>query len=340
MGGARRNAIGALATGLAASLLAGPGAAQTLNGFDTSGAGVPRELLVAGGPKRDGIRSVDAPSFVPLGEATWIDAATPVLGVTAGGVARMYPVHLLEYHQIVNDELGGVPLAVTWDPLTSLPRVFHRRLEGEKGADAQVLEFGVSGLVYNGGFLMYDRQTESLWSQFRGEAIAGPLAGRRLARETVRHEPVGVWLARHPRSVVLAPPDPERIDYRFSPFTEYWVKNEISYPVAARDTRYHAKEVVVGVSHGGRSRAYLGSIATREGGRIDDELGGARIRLAYDPETSTFRVDVPEGVEFTESYWLAWKAFLPAPVFWTYERPAASAAEPRDAEPGDPEPGE
>ena len=96
-----------------------------------------------------------------------------MLGVSIGGDARAYlDSPILEYHQIVNDTVGGVPIAVTYDPLTGAPLAWKRSVGG------RTLRFGVSGLLYNSGFLLYDHETESLWSQFDGRAIAGPLAGK------------------------------------------------------------------------------------------------------------------------------------------------------------------
>ena len=205
---------------------------------------MPRDLVRAGGPARDQIRSVDAPRFVAAGAAPWMPPEVAVIGLERGGEARAYPVHLVERHQIVNDVIGSEPVAVVYDPLAGQPSAFLRR------AGDRTLSFGVSGLVYNGAFLLFDRETESLWSAFLGRAVAGPLAGRSLERVRVRQETAAAWTARFPETKVLAPPDPERIDYRYSPYSSHWVTNEIPFPVAARDERFHAKELVLGVADG------------------------------------------------------------------------------------------
>jgi len=284
-----------------------------LNGFTISRQTVDRADIVPGGPPRDGIRGVDAPEFVPSEEATWADDVTPVLGVVVKDDARAYPVHLMDYHQIVNDVVGGVPLAVTWDPLTGAPLAFERTVEG------RVLSFGVSGLLYNSGFLMYDRETESLWSQFLGRAVSGPLAGKQLRRVRIRQEDLAGWRTRVGRTVVLVRPAPEAIDYRFSPFERYAVEDSVRYPVKARDERFHAKELVVGVVAGGKARAYLGSVLTREGGWAEDVFQGRKIEIDYSTELSVFRWEAPEDVEVTEVYWFAWKAFHPDTSVWKAE---------------------
>jgi hypothetical protein len=298
------------------------------NGFELVSLQVAREKIIGGGPPRDGIRSVDRPEFAPLPEATWVGPRTPVLGVVLKGEAHAYPVHLIEYHQIVNDVIAGVPIVVSYDPLAGCPLAFRRKLDG------RTLSFGVSGLLYNSNFLLYDRETESLWSQVLGRALAGSLAGKTLERVRVRQEALIWWLERHPNSRVLVRPEPKRIDYRYSPFEVYWVQDEIPYPVAAKDRRYHAKEVVVGVVVDGKARAYLGSKVTAAGGVVQDTFANKRLLIEYSSELSVFRWDVPDEVEVTEAYWFAWKAFHPETEVWS---PPGSdqGRKAGEAEPGD-----
>jgi hypothetical protein len=303
VGGFIQLAIGLLASASAA-------ADNSLNGFDLDGALLPRQEIRAGGPSRDGIQSVDEPEFVAVEEAHWVVERNPVLGVAVGEEAHVYPVHLIEPHQIVNDEVGGVPVVVTYDPLVAVPRAFRREVEGK------TLSFGVSGLVYSSNFLLYDRETESLWLQFTGEAIAGPMAGKKLERIPIRQELLGTWLSRHPLSRVLSRPRPNKIDYRYSRYTRYMVQDKIIFPVKARDDRFHAKELVLGVVVDGRPRAYLGSLVTKAGGRVEDEFGGKKISLVYSTDDGIYSYDVAEGVDVTEAYWFAWKAFHPDTEVW------------------------
>ena len=311
----RRALLAALVLALPAA--PGPAASETLNGFSLEKLDVPRALVRAGGPARDQIRSVDAPRFVPAAEAPWMPPDVAVIGLERGGDARAFPVHLAERHQVVNDELAGEPVAVVYDPLAGQPTAFLRRVEG------RTLRFGVSGLVYNGAFLLYDRETESLWSAALGRAVAGPLAGRRLERLRVRQETAGAWVRRHPGTQVLAPPEPERLDYRYSPFSAHWVTNEIPFPVAARDERFHAKELVLGVVVEGKARAYLGSRLTAAGGSVRDDFAGRSVTIRYDGEAGVLTWDAPADVLGLESYWYAWKAFHPDTEVWEPKAPAA-----------------
>ena len=279
-------------------------------GFEITRQLVDRAKIIPGGPGRDGIHAVDAPSFAGPEAADAIAPETPVLGVSIDGDARAYPIPILEYHQIVNDTIGGVPIAVTYDPLTGAPLAWKR------SAGGRTLRFGVSGLLYNSGFLLYDHETESLWSQFEGRAITGALAGKTLDPVPLRQENFASWLAREAKTKILIPPEPNHYDYNQSAYATYVEEDGSAFPVEARDRRFHAKELVVGVVANGKARAYLASLVTANGGRAEDDLDGKKIVVRYDKERGDFECDVPAGVTVTESYWFAWKAFHPETTIW------------------------
>jgi hypothetical protein len=132
--------------------------------------------LLSGGPPRDGIASIDEPQFVSQDDAAaWLGDNEPVIALEINGEARAYPLQILTWHEIANDTVGGVPVAVTFCPLCNSAITFDRRFEGE------VFEFGTSGLLRKSDLVMYDRTTETLWQQFTGEGIVGDLAGETLA---------------------------------------------------------------------------------------------------------------------------------------------------------------
>jgi hypothetical protein len=284
---------------------------EPLNGFSIDPQNESKPHIRRGGPARDAIHSVDAPEFVPAAEASWAPPPVAAIGVEIGGEARAYPIHLMEYHQIVNDSIAGVPVAVTYDPLTGIAIVWKRTID-----DGRVLEFGVSGLLYREQFLMHDRETDSLWAQYEGVAIAGPLSGKRLERVPSRQEPVGAWMGRHPSSGILKRPARMKIDYRHSPFEAYWTSESVPVTVRASDERYHPKELVLGIEANGKHRAYLGSILTAEGGRIVDTFEGHKIRIAYDRNLGLFIYEAPNGVWITDAYWFAWKSLHPDTEIW------------------------
>ena len=124
---------------------------------------------------RDNIPAIDAPKFVSVDAAAgWLEDVEPVVALDIAGDARAYPLQILTWHEIVNDEVGGVPVAVTFCPLCNSAIAFDRRFDGA------VLDFGVSGNLRNSDLIMYDRQTHSWWQQFTGEGIVGRYAGRQL----------------------------------------------------------------------------------------------------------------------------------------------------------------
>jgi hypothetical protein len=279
-------------------------------GFAIAKSLVARDKIVAGGPGRDGIRAVDAPTFASIDAADAVAPETPVIGVAIGGDARAYLIPILEYHQVVNDDVGGVAVIVTYDPLTGAPAAFERNLVG------RTLRFGVSGLLYNSGFLLYDRETESLWSQFEGRAIAGPLAGKTLRRVRVREEEFSTWRKREPKTRILIPPEPQKLDYNQSPYARYAEEDRWRFPVEAGDRRFHAKELCVGVLADGKTRAYLASLLTKNGGRAEDVFEGRKISITFESDRGVFEWDAPDDVAVTEAYWFAWKAFHPDTEIW------------------------
>jgi len=138
---------------------------------------VPLSEIASGGPPRDAITPLDEPGFIELARAdSWLRPQEPVIVVTGTTSARAYPLQILIWHEIVNDTIDGVPVAVTFCPLCNLSLVFERRAEG------RLLTFGTTGNLRTSDLVMWDRQTESWWQQATGEAIVGELAGTKLAR--------------------------------------------------------------------------------------------------------------------------------------------------------------
>lgn len=142
---------------------------------DFANASVPLSEIVSGGPPKDGIPPIDEPKFESAEEAAeWLEPRDPLMVVSLGDEVKAYPLGILIWHEIVNDVVGGVPVAVTFCPLCNTALVFDRRLDG------RTLDFGTTGRLRQSDLVMYDRQTESWWQQAVGEAIVGELTGRKL----------------------------------------------------------------------------------------------------------------------------------------------------------------
>jgi hypothetical protein len=285
------------------------------NGFDLSDALVPVDEIHHGGPPRDGIPALDSPRFVTAGEADFLDATDRVLGMAYNGVAKAFPVRILNYHEIVNDEIGGEPVMVSFCPLCGTGIAFSARVAG------QTRSFGVSGLLYNSDLLLYDRQSESLWSQVMGKAISGPLRGEVLDRRVLDHTTWSDWRARHPDTLVLSTRTGHQRDYSRDPYPGYATDRGIYFPVARLSRRYHPKEQVLGVEINGVRKAYPFAELSQGPRVIDDEVGGQMLRILFDPENRTARVTAADGTALPGviAFWFAWFAFFPETA--VYEAP-------------------
>ncbi len=171
--------------------------------------------IVSGGPPKDGIPSIDNPKFVPVSEMTDLGPQEPVIGLVINGDARAYPLRILTWHEICNDEVGGVPVAVTYCPLCNSAIVYDRRVDGA------ATEFGVSGKLRHSDMVMYDRATESWWQQFLGVGIVGERTGVELRILPSRLESWERFAARHPDGKVLVPSNPVIRPYGENPYVGY-----------------------------------------------------------------------------------------------------------------------
>jgi hypothetical protein len=142
---------------------------------DFSKHSVPLSEIIPGGPPRDGIPPIDWPVFETVAQAdAWLKPQEPLIHFAVGNDVRAYPLQILIWHEIVNDEVGGIPVMVTFCPLCNTAIAFDRRVAG------RVLDFGTTGNLRHFDLIMWDRQTESWWQQMTGEAIVGELTGMRL----------------------------------------------------------------------------------------------------------------------------------------------------------------
>lgn len=174
-----------------------------------------REIL-SGGPPKDGIPSIDNPKFVSIEEAdAWLRPKEPVVLIELNGEARAYPIQILTWHEIVNTEVGGVPVAVTFCPLCNTAIAFERTV------DRQVLDFGTTGRLRNSNLIMYDRQTESWWQQAGGNAIAGVLTGTQLEFAPAPMVAWEAFKANHPGGKVLSRETGFGRSYGSNPYAGY-----------------------------------------------------------------------------------------------------------------------
>lgn len=168
-----------------------------------------------GGPPKDGIPPIDRPLFVPVASPPALDPQEPVLGFEIDGDLRAYPLRYLMWHEIVNDVVGEVPVAITYSPLCNTGIVFDRRVDGRP------LLFGSTGKLRNANSILYDRASESWWQQYTGSAIVGARAGTKLAMLPCRLESWAEFAARAPEGKVLVPENRRFRPYGFNPYPGY-----------------------------------------------------------------------------------------------------------------------
>jgi len=247
---------------------------------DTTRALVPLEEIVPGGPPPDGIPAIDRPVFVAPGAAdAWLAAREPVVALEVNGDARAYPLQILVWHEIVNDTVGGRPVAVTYCPLCNAALVFERVVDGT------TLDFGTSGMLYRSDLVMYDRQTHSLWAQMEGRAIVGARAGTRLRLVPAATLAYGEWKAAHPTGRVLSRDTGHRRPYGANPYAGYDEPGLRPFLFSGQpDPRRPPKERVVGVTVGAESRAYPWTLLEQRG-VLHDRLGGEPLVIFYRPGT-------------------------------------------------------
>lgn len=205
---------------------------------------VPFDEILSGGVPRDGIPSIDDPKFISLEEPQeWLADNEPVIALEIAGDARAYPLQILTWHEIVNDTVGDVPVAVTFCPLCNSAITFDRRVNGE------VFEFGVSGLLRNSDLIMYDRTTETLWQQFTGEAIIGDLTGTQLDFLMSSLVSFADFRAAYPDGVVLSRDTGFNRSYGINPYTGYDTIGQNPFLFRGKlDERLPAVERVVAVT--------------------------------------------------------------------------------------------
>jgi len=299
--------LGLALAGLTAALL-GPGPARAEvpapNGFSLENASVPVDEIRRGGPPRDGIPALDHPKVLSAEQARWPEDAL-VLGVERGGEARAYPVAILDWHELVNDTVGGEPLLISYCPLCGTGMVFDRRVSG------QVHSFGVSGLLYQSDVLMYDHETDSLWSQISSEAISGPSRGQHLRLLRSQMARWGQWKRAHPHTTVLSRQTGYRRDYGRSPYGRYAESPLVHFPVHF-DPRYHPKTPTLGLAApDGRARAYPANELERAGGSVKERFAGKSVQVTWDAHDRVFDVKAPQSIAVVQGYWFAWSAFHP-----------------------------
>ncbi len=238
------------------------------------------ELLVDSGVGVDEIPAIDMPDWFPVERVGWLEDEEPVIVLEVDGDARAYPLMVMTWHEIVNDMVGGVPMTVTFCPLCNSAVAFERRVpDGE-------LTFGVSGLLFNSSLVMYDRQTESLWTHFDGTAVAGSLTGAELVKHPVQIVSWADFRDGFPDGRVLTRATGFSRPYGRNPYPGYDAVGQRPFFFEGEiDGRIAAKERVVAV-RGDETKVLLLSELT-DAGTVEFEIDGRPAVAVHSPGTTS-----------------------------------------------------
>ncbi len=271
-------------------ILSTPASSQDLRSWKTDWEkrSVDIDEIQSGGVPRDGIPPIDNPKFVSLENAkSWIASGEPVVVVQLARITKLYPLQILTFHEIVNDRFGEELVSVTFCPLCYSAIVFDRNLDGK------IYDFGVSGLLRNSDLIMYDRQTESLWQQFTGEAIVGELTGKKLRWHPAQLLSFGEASASFPEALVLSKDTGFNRNYGQNPYVAYDAPGGKPYFAVSGKTSLPPMEKVIGVKIDSDETAYAYA-TTRQLGVVHDEVGGSPVVIFHTKKGARSALDKQE----------------------------------------------
>ena len=276
--------------------------------FDLTNLSIPSAEILSGGPVKDGIPALTNPDFVSVDQVSFLKAADRVIAVEFDGQARAYPICIMNYHEVINDQINHTAFVVTYSPLCDASLVFNRRVAGT------LQEFGVSGLLYNNNVLMYDRNSsaETLWSQMMLSQISGPKVPTKLSALPVEVTTWQRWKAEHPSGQVLSTINGFERNYSDSPYTAYFMHpTRLMFGVNKTSTRLPTKQLVLGVRSGSKAKAYPLSAFEKDTTR-EETVDGKSLTLQFDAESQTLRITQADAtIEWMYALWFAWYAFNP-----------------------------
>lgn len=272
------------------------------NGFNLGNAIVPVKMIKGGGPKRDAIPALDNPLFIKPEEAEYLKDEDLVVSVNSNGKYRAYPIRILNHHEIVNDSIGEDHFTVTYCPLCGTAMVFKRTING------RLFDFGGSGMLYESDVLLYDRQTESLWSQLGMKAVTGPMVGEELPWMVSELMTWEVWKKSYPDGEVLSKKTGYDRPYFRNPYAGYAKSKGVMFNVSLYRTELAPKTWVLGVKVDEHPAAYELALFPPKA-TVKDTVKGVDIYINYDPENKKAVVThggTGEVIPSVLSYWFAW----------------------------------
>ncbi|MFK7794341.1 MAG: DUF3179 domain-containing protein [Gammaproteobacteria bacterium] len=250
-----------------------------------------------GGVRKDGIPALTRPKIIWPQEASYLRAKDLVFGITINGDTRAYPYQIMDWHEMFNDVIGGVPVSLAYCTLCGSGILYKTQLDADKPA----LIFGSSGFLYRSNKLMYDQETHTLWNQFSGKPVVGPLTNSNIELEVL---PVvtttwGEWLAQHPDTKVLSSNTGFKRDY--SPgvaYGAYFGSDELMFPAHLANKSLQQKDQVFGLRISGAKKAWPLKLFEKPQA-INDHVGIIPVVIIGNASTQTVRAYRSEGKEFS-----------------------------------------
>ena len=288
-------------------------ASPNKNGFNLENSIIPVDQILSGGPPRDGIPSIDKPIFLSAKRADYLKPDDRILGIVVDGEARAYPIRILNWHEIVNDKVKGKSIAVTFCPLCGSGIVYAADFDGKAH------QFGVSGLLFNSDVLLYDRETETLWSQILSKGISGKLVNQSLTVIPSSHTSWAAWKKKQPNTLVLSTKTGFSRDYNRSPYGGYTKNTSVYFPTAFKSKKYHPKERVLGISINGKHKVYpFSELSKLSTSTLKDDFNGQKLQLRFDTENRDGSIMDESGniLPSLNTFWFAWYAFHPDTVIF------------------------
>ncbi|MBI3335149.1 MAG: DUF3179 domain-containing protein [Candidatus Portnoybacteria bacterium] len=273
---------------------------------------IPIGEILSGGPPKDGIPSIDNPKFVSITEAdTWLKDEEPGVAYSQGNTDRFYPYQILVWHEIVNDRVNGERILVTYCPLCLTGYIFDPVVQGER------VGFGTSGKLWKSNLVMYDRKTDSLWSQILGEAIVGEMTGTKLTvlpSDQVRY---GSWKKLHSAGQVLSRDTGAERFYGSNPYGDYFSATNLALSLAKpTDTRLPNDAFVFGIVINGKAKAYHVD-AIKKKGFLEDAFQDTTLVLQYEKDLDAVRMfkkkddGTRERINPFSAFWFSWASVHP-----------------------------
>lgn len=287
-----------------------PGSVDLDAEYNLSNLDIPRDEIHTLLP-RDAIPALTDPKRQDSSDAKWLPADARIIVVRVNEEVLGVPLAVLDWHEIVNTTVGGEPIAATYCPLCDSATIFNRRVdlpaEGEAEPKSVVLEFGVSGALYNSNVLMYDRRDKGLWSQLGMHAVSGPLAGTALDMLPVEIISFAQFKTVHPKAPIVSNETGHQRNYGQSPYESYFARDGLMVPVNGVGDALPRKTLGVGVATDDRAW-FVPEDVCRDGYTLETPAGEVRITA---DDAGVRVLSAPEGVRTAQTFYYSWSAFYP-----------------------------